>query len=296
MKKLLILLTLIIFSSIDSPIYSQEKMGVSGSVDWETMRFSAEVTLDLASVGLKLPAGRTQAESILSANYLSLLRPFLLELQADSSSTIGDLVSRGEYTLSQADTIVLEGNSVPPAMRPDLRRMSASHTILLSNLSASLMRHNRPSRIFRTLSPVSSASYTGIIIIAAEALPVYAMTGTAFPVPCLFPKIWDSDMNLVYERNTLEAHHVTMVQYSSLDKIFRNNPSGLTPELRQIAGDRPLRIFACGVFGINPTDLIIDRNDALTIISSEENRRLLSQGKVVIILDDSVLRYEFSGE
>jgi len=270
-------------------------MDVTGSVDWEAMRFNAEITLDLASAGLKLPAGRTQAESILSANYLSLIRPFLLELRADSSSTIGDLVSKGEITLSQADTIMLGGSSVPPAMQPDLRRMSASHTVLLSNLSAHLTRHSRPSHILRTLTPVSSAYYTGIIIIAAEELPIYAMRGKALPIPCLFPKIWDSDMNLIYERNTLEARNITMVHYSSLEKIFQNNPSGLTPELRQIAGDRPLRIFARGVFGVNPTDLIIDRSDAMTIISAEENRRLLSQGKVVIILNDSVLRYEFGG-
>jgi hypothetical protein len=85
-----------------------------------------------------------------------------------------------------------------------------------------------------------------------------------------------------------------MVHYSSLQNIFQNNPSGLTAELQQIVGERPLRIFARGVFGINPTDLIIDRSDALLIISSEENRRLLSQGRVVIILDESVLRYEFN--
>ena len=274
-------------------MFSQEKMEISGSVDWETMRFSAEVTLDLASAGLKLPAGRTQAESILSANYLGLIRPYLLELRADSSSTIGDLVSRGDITLTQTDIIMLGGSAVPPAMKPDLRRMSVSRTILLSSMSEYLIRHSRSSRIPRTLTPVSSASYTGIIIIAAEELPVYAMRSTALAVPCLFPKIWDSDMNLIYERNIMEARNVTMVRYSTPEKILQNNPSGLSPELRQIIGDRPVRIFARSVFGVNPTDLIIDREDALTIISSEENRQLLSQGKVVIILDDSVLRHGF---
>ena len=268
-------------------------MDVTGSVDWETMRFNAEVTLDLASAGLKLPAGRTQAESILSGSYQSLMRPFLLELQADSSSTIGDLADRGELTLTQADAIILGGSAVPPAMKPDLRSMSASHTILLSNLSAFLTRHSRPSPIMRTLTPVSSASYTGIIIIAAEELPIYAMTGKTFPVPCLFPKIWDNDMNIIYERSVMEARNVTMVRYSTPEKILQHTPSGLTPELRQTVGDKPMRIFARGVFGVKPTDLIIDRNDALTIISSEENRRLLSQGKVVIVLDDSVMRYKF---
>jgi hypothetical protein len=54
-----------------------------------------------------------------------------------------------------------------------------------------------------------------------------------------------------------------------------------------------LRIIASGIFGVRPTDPIIDRDDALLIISSENNRRLLREGKVVIVLDDSVIRTTF---
>jgi hypothetical protein len=118
------------------------------------------------------------------------------------------------------------------------------------------------------------------------------MRGMTLPVPCLFPKIWDSDMNLIYERSMLSAR-VPQIRYYNGDSILQNNPTGLSAEVRQVVGDRPLKIFARGVFGIKPTDLIIDREDALTIISSEDNRRLLSQGKVVIILDDSVLKQDF---
>jgi hypothetical protein len=119
------------------------------------------------------------------------------------------------------------------------------------------------------------------------------MKSTAQPVPCLFPKIWDNEMNLIYHRNMLESHDTPMVHYLPLKDIFQENPSGLSAELRDIVGERPLRIFARGVFGINPTDLIIERDDAMQIISSEANRRLLSGGKVAIILDDSVLKREF---
>jgi hypothetical protein len=122
------------------------------------------------------------------------------------------------------------------------------------------------------------------------------MRSTAMPIPCLFPKIWDSDMNLIYERGMLEPRSSFMVRYAPPQSIFQNNPSGLSPELQELVGERPLRIFARGVFGTKPTDLIIDRNDALLIISSEENRRLLSQGRVAIILDESVLRQEFNGQ
>jgi hypothetical protein len=179
-----------------------------------------------------------------------------------------------------------------------MRGISSSHSILFANISASLLGHTRPSPVIRTLNPVSAAQYTGILIIASDELPIHGMRSSTRPVPCFFPKIWDSEMNLIFERSMLDVaalleRNATMVKYSAIQNVFQNNPSGLTPELQEVVGDRPLRIFAHGVFGIIPTDLIIDRSDALLIISSDVNRRLLSQGRVAIILDGSVLRHEF---
>jgi hypothetical protein len=84
-----------------------------------------------------------------------------------------------------------------------------------------------------------------------------------------------------------------MVRYAASDSIFQSNPSGLSGELRGIVGDRPLRIIARGVFGINPTDPVIDRSDALVILSSEANRRLLGEGRVVFITPKDALVMEF---
>ena len=293
MYKIMVLF-LIAFTSMGA--FGEPNMGISGTVGWDTMQINAEISLDLASAGLRLPSGRTQGESLLNAGFLNLILPSILSLQVDSSSTIADLVDRGEITMQEIEAIALMANAVPPALSPDMRNISAYHSIPLKNITSSLLRHSRPSPIMRTLNPVSAARFTGILIIAAENLPVHGMRSTALPVPSLFPKIWDSEMNLIFERNMLEPGRSAMVHYSSLQNIFVNNPSGLSPELQEVVGERPLRIFAQGVFGIKPTDLIIDKNDALLIISSEENRRLLSQGKVAIILDDSVLRYEFNGE
>jgi hypothetical protein len=125
------------------------------------------------------------------------------------------------------------------------------------------------------------------------------MNQNARILPCLFPKIWDTDMNLIYERNTLntaaaeEQNPRSMVRYTAAEGIFRPTPSGLSAVLSALVGDRPLRIIAHGVFGTRPTDPIIDSADALTIISSEENRRLLREGRVVIVLNDGVLKSKF---
>jgi len=277
-----------------SGVFADAKIGISGTLEWDTMQIKAAVSLDLASAGIKLPSGRTQGESLLKSEYLRLIQPGILELQVDSSSTIADLINRGEFSLPEAEALALMSQSVPPALSPDLKNIFASYTMRLSGVSAALLRHDRPLPVTRTLNPVSAAKYTGIIIIASENLPVHGRKSSALPVPCLFPKIWDSDMNLVYERNMLEVKDAAMVHYAPLQSVFQRNPSGLTPELTAVVGDRPLRIFARGVFGINPTDLIIDSNDALLIISHEENRRLLAEGKVAVILDDSVLRKEFT--
>jgi len=293
MKKLVVLL-LIIFNA--PGVFAEIKIGIKGAVEWDTFQITASVSLDLASADIRIPSGRTKGESLLSSGYLRLIQGGILELQVDSSSTIGDLIDRGEFSLLEAEALARNASSVPPALSPDLRSISASYTMGLSGVSSVLLRHNRPYPVMRTLTPVSTAQYTGIIIIASENLPVHGKKNSAMPVPCLFPKIWDTEMNLVYERTMLETNISSMVHYSPLQSIFQRSPSGLTEDLTARVGERPLRIFARGVFGITPTDLIIDHDDALLIISSQENRRLLTEGKVVIILNDSVLRNEFYSE
>ena len=97
-------------------------------------------------------------------------------------------------------------------------------------------------------------------------------------------------MNLIYERNMFDPGiEGAMVRYVGPESVFYPTPSGLDAELAALVGLDPLRIIARGVFGIRPTDPIIDHEDALLIISSEDNRRLLREGKVAIVLDPAVL-------
>ena len=293
MNRLIFFLIVILSAPLS---FAQPNMGVSGTVEWDTMLIKAAVSLDLSSAGVKIPSGRTLGESILSEGFLNLIRPGVMGIQVDSSSTIGDLVARGELSLSEADAIAIKARTAHPALSSDTKSMYSSHTIALSDISSALLNHNRPAPAPRTLNPRSSARYTGIIIIAPEKLPVHGRRSAALAIPCLFPKIWDSEMNLIYRRDMLETRDGPMVRYLSSGNIYQNNPSGLSPELEEIVGDRPLRVFARGVFGLRPTDLIIDRQDAEIIISSEENRHLLSRGRVAVILDDSVLRRDLGEE
>ncbi|MDR2434488.1 MAG: polymerase [Treponema sp.] len=284
------------FLLVAAPAFAENGVSMSGIVEWDRMKISASLSLELAPAGIRLPAARTRGEALIGDEYLRLIRPGILGLLADSSSTVADLIGRGEWSLAEAENLALTAGSVPPAMTPDLRYLSASYTLGIDRLSAALFRHTRPAETLRTLSPVAAPAYTGIIIIASEDLPIHGRRASAKTVPCLFPKIWDTDMNLIFERGMLEPAAAIMAHYASARDIFADSPSGLSAEAASLVGERPLRIFARGVFGINPTDPIIDREDALLIISREENRRLLREGRVLIVLDDSVLKHPLSAE
>jgi hypothetical protein len=54
-------------------------------------------------------------------------------------------------------------------------------------------------------------------------------------------------------------------------------------------GNNPLKIIARGSFGVRPTDPVIDKDDALLILSSETNRQLLREGRVIIVLNQEKL-------
>jgi hypothetical protein len=268
-------------------------VGISGTLEWDKMEISAQVSLNLKSAGLRLPAGRSGAEELIAAEYLALMRPLILSIPLDSSGTVGDRLAGGEFSLHRAESYALSARRVPPAMSADLETMRAAYTISLGGLSAEFIKNRRPASPRRVLAAPPGAAYTGIIIIAGGELPLHGTGRSASVLPCLFPRIWDSDMNLIYDRSMTASREKVMVHYAGLDSIFQKSPSGLSPELEALVGDRPLKILARGVYGIRPTDPVIDAEDALAVISHEENRALLREGRVVIVLDRAVLKTAF---
>jgi hypothetical protein len=266
---------------------------LSGSVEWESGKINAALSLNLKSSGIKLPTGRIRGEEILAEEAPRFLRPRVLSLQADSSSTIEDYIRLDELELSALDKLLMEAGKTPPSLSTDLSFITGQYRLNLKDLASLPRRPMRRLDIPRPLIPSPAADYTGIIIIADRELPIHGRNSSALARPCLFPKIWDTDMREIYSRNMtdpLPSGENAMIRYAGAENIFRPTPSGLEGELAELAGPNPLRIFALGVFGICPTDLIIAKEDALKIISGENNRRLLREGRVIFILNGDTLK------
>jgi hypothetical protein len=268
-------------------------IGLSGSVEWEKGKINAVLSLNLKSSGISLPVGRIRGEEILADEYPRFLRPCILSLQADSSSTVEDYIGRGELDLRALDRLLMEAGKTAPSLSTDLGFITGRYSLDLKDLDSLMRRPLRRLDIPRPLIPSPATDYTGIIIIADRELPIHGRNSAALIRPCLFPKIWDTGMREIYTRNMTEPLPPggnTIVRYAGAENIFRPTPSGLDGELADLVGPNPLRIFAQGVFGICPTDPIIDKEDALKIISSENNRRLLREGRVILILNGDMLK------
>jgi hypothetical protein len=278
-----------------NPVWGQEgqiHFERSFFVDWVRGEMNAQISFNLAQAGIRLPAGRILGEEQLRNAYPRILRPFLFSIRVDSNSTIRDLVDRGELSLEELNALCEGAERISTNLSSDLTQMTGRYRIPIEELSSYLIRHSRVSEPLRPLLPVQTIDYTGIIIIADEEIPVHGRMARAFLEPCLFPRIWDTNMNLIYERNMFAPGRNgggLIVRYTTRENIFRPTPSGLDGELTAIVGTNPLRIIAREAFGVHPTDPVIDREDALRILSSENNRRLLREGRVILVLNAAQL-------
>jgi hypothetical protein len=274
---------------------------VTGILNWDKGILTASIELDMASAGLRLPGGRRRAEDILEEKYFNLLRPYLLSLQVNSSSTIYDLILRGELSVDEFNGLKSKIQKTPPSFNSGLTTMRGFYTINLDNICALLSGSQRtPNSVPRSFVQTAVRDYTGIIIIANTSLPMRGRNTSAILKPCFSPRIWDSEMTLIYDRNMTnlpsQRDFKPIVTYTDLNNITHNTPSGLGPDLIEIVGTNPMRIIARELFGINPTDPVIHRDDAMQILASENNRRLLRESRVVIVVDNSVLVLPFSDE
>ncbi len=254
-------------------------------INWEDGLFVSNIELDTEKANIALPSGRNVASSRIDQNLPLLVKNPLLTLTVNSSTQIGDAVLWELITIGEVTDIISEGRKTPTVFSRNGDALTTNHIINLRDLASSLIRHANPYTPNIPIDRISSREYSGIIIDARGLLPVQGEFTQENASPALFPRIWDENMNLLYEVNMVEPDIVRetgLVMYSS---------QASDSSFSQRVGNDPLRIKARGIFGIHRTDPLISKDDALRILSIPENVELLKQGKVIILLDKDSLMY-----
>lgn len=254
-------------------------------MDWTSWDFISDLMLDIEGSGITLPSGRNTATTKIITNLPALEKDPLLSLYADSAFSIGDMVLQNAVTFENISKVIINGKRKPGILSSDMQSMMINHRFSLKDISALLVKHNAPYTPNIPIEIVSSRPYSGIVIDARGILSVQGEFVTSEAYPCLFPKIWDETMDLLYEKNMVDS------EIAKIQGIVNYAWSDDESSYQHIVGKDPLRISARKVFGANRTDPVISRTDALKILSVPENLQLLKEGKIVILLDKENLIY-----
>ena len=262
---------------------SNAPLACANKVNWIEKTFTSNITLDIDKAGIQMPSGKNSAVNTVSSRLPNLIKDPLLTLYVDSSRTLGDYILERKISLSQITDIVESGNKTLGYFDNKNSLFKMDHKLELNKIGGLFVRHQSPYERRKSIESVASRAYSGIIIDARGSLPIHGefVEGTA--EPCFFPRVWNENMEIVYERNMMksdEAKKTSVCGYDWSDDEKRYNS--------RIGAD-PLRIFAKRIFGHNRTDLVISNEDALRIFSVPQNAELLKNGKIVLLLNQDAL-------
>lgn len=249
-------------------------------VDWKKRVLSLRVSLDLVRAGYRLPEGRLEAERKVDRDLPGLAKNTIFSLQVDSYRTVRDTIMDGSLDAEQL--VALDGTAtrLESILSRDMRSLLTVYEFPLDSVGALYVTYTEPIPAPEALSYSPSRVHTGIVIVATGKLPVHGDRVSEQLRPCLFPRIFDEGMRLLLAKDRVDPDvvraHGELGYASSIPEDDRT-------------GDDPMLIQAVAIFGTDRTDLIISRADADSILELPENRALLRQGKVTIILDRSEL-------
>jgi hypothetical protein len=156
------------------------------------------------------------------------------------------------------------------------------HLNIYHDLIGVLSQHTEPAPPARSIGWVPENDYTGVVIYAAEPLDHFDTGTRTLLEPTLFPGIYyrEEDGSELYR--LMESVNV-LPEYLERWGAIGYTTDPYATSWHERVGNNPLRIMAIGVFGSYPTDPIIRKDEALQLLSTDRNRALLREGRVVII-------------
>ncbi len=263
----------------------EASMTSSSRIDWTKQAFTSSVSIDVIKANIPMPSGKSSALNRIKINLPLLVKAPLLSIYLDDSRTIGDLILEGTLTLDELTRVIDGAQQTPASFKNGSDTLETQHSIRLQDIGSLLVKHNNTYTQQKPIERIASRPYTGIVIDARGSLPVHGEFVESEVEPCLFPRIWDENMTLVYERNMVTpdiAKRENIVSYLA-DRTSAN--------YEKRVGSDPLWITAKQVYGAYRCDPVISHDDYLRIATVPQNLELLKQGKVVILLGKDKLAH-----
>ncbi|MFQ3619329.1 MAG: hypothetical protein SNJ78_00145 [Spirochaetales bacterium] len=253
---------------------------VAGKVDWIKQTFILQVEAPLPSSSPNLPAAPVTVKNRIHQALPELVPRGASSLQIDSRRTLAEWMAESSLYVSRLLEASLEGRESLVQYSPTLSSLLVEYLFPLFEVFGSrIVLHTRPMEIPHILQWVPSARFSGVVIYAKGELLHYGENRKRRLKPALFPQLYMEPIDPVLLTPMVDPSYLKRWGVAAYTDSLQEGPF-----LERI-GRTPLRIFATGVFGKYPTDLIISREDGYTLLTLPENRRLLREGRILIVTD-----------
>jgi len=247
--------------------------------DWKNARVILSVSRVLDPTIPSLQRAQADAEAAIDAAFTGLLLQSLSPLVVDSSRTVGSLAGADPDFFSWIQGLARAERKETFYLSADFKKAIAGYSFPLFTDKgiASPLFPVQESVLGRRLGFVPTREFSGLLIYAMDPLPAVGGAEEARAAPALFPRLFDEEMNVVFEKG--------MCAPAALGKWgmvgYEDSPD--ESAILKRCGTNPLAVVARAVFGRNRTDLVIPTKAVRQILALEENRKLLRDGKVLII-------------
>ena len=260
---------------------------MTGTVDWSSGTLLVTVRRGLPVTGPNQAAAISQVGAEIERASSAILVEQMRRLQFDSMSTIEELLAVDPEIINSL-TMAAAGARVTDAhATTDLRHVEMSFELdLYADVLSRLMRHDRPVTLRGNIGWLPTTDYTGIVIHAADELAVHGTDRTARLLPTLSPGIYYQLDDGDGVARLMEANHLDPEFSRDWGPVFYTDDP-VEAELSARVGSKPLMIIAYGAFGRYPTDVVISGEDALQILATANNRALIAEGRVAIVIDSA---------
>lgn len=260
-----------------------EELRYDASLSWPNAEIVVESVVTSRS-GTGVPT-TLAAERIAERSLARRMIRSSYAIQLNSLYTVADFLEANPSRTAELGQQVSEPDLIQRYPTADLRGVVLRHRLpLYPQVIEPFVSHVTPSEPPRHIGWIPTRRFTGIVIYAADPLPVHGTSRREFVEPALMPEVFDSseDMRRIIGPEMMEP---AMLRDWGV-AAYTDDPDLSAWEDR--IGLAPLRVRATGAFGIYPTDLIIAEEDANLILAEPENRRLIEEGRILIILNDQV--------
>lgn len=269
---------LVLSGGIASAEGPSPKPAYTTTVDWRDNRITIDAKVELSGMKTILPNARAEGAQIVANDLPAMAHSAFFPVFVDSYNTIGDIATKNPSVLTAIENLLSPQYEQYAKLSSNLGALEVQYSLPIFPTVAqpfiNQVHANPPEQL---LSFVPTARFTGIVIYAKGALPVHGENATATLTPCLFPRIWDSSMQLLASADTIDP--AALAKWGLAAYTDTTNETLFTARV----GLNPYRTVATGIFGKHHTDVIISDDAASRILASKENIDLLTQGRVLII-------------